>query len=134
MDKDSRLKLAIQKSGRLTDHSLDLLGRCGLKLSRGKDQLMAFGENLPLDVLFVRDDDIPDLVQEDVSDLGLVGLNVLEERRRAAPRPDSRFCVRWILASAAWRWQFPKAWRGKTFPRLPVCASPPPIRRCWRIS
>ena len=81
MDKDTRLKLAVQKSGRLTDHSLELLGRCGLKLSRGKDQLMGFGENLPLDVLFVRDDDIPDLVQEDVCDLGLVGLNVLEERR-----------------------------------------------------
>src|ERR1700749_4539288 len=76
-----RLKLAVQKSGRLTDPSLDLLSRCGLKLSRGKDQLMGFGENMPLDVLFVRDDDIPDLVQEDVCDLGLVGLNVLEEKR-----------------------------------------------------
>ena len=76
-----RLKLAVQKSGRLTDPSLDLLTRCGLKLSRGKDQLMGFGENMPLDVLFVRDDDIPDLVQEDVCDLGLVGLNVLEENR-----------------------------------------------------
>ena len=76
-----RLKLAVQKSGRLTDPSLDILTRCGLKLSRGKDQLMGFGENMPLDVLFVRDDDIPDLVQEDVCDLGLVGLNVLEEKR-----------------------------------------------------
>ena len=81
MDKETRLKLAVQKSGRLTDPSLDLLARCGLKLSRGKDQLVGFGENMPLDVLFVRDDDIPDLVQEDVCDLGLVGLNVLEERR-----------------------------------------------------
>ena len=81
MDKEMRLKLAVQKSGRLTDPSLDILARCGLKLSRGKDQLMGFGENLPLDVLFVRDDDIPDLVQEDVCDLGLVGLNVIEERR-----------------------------------------------------
>jgi ATP phosphoribosyltransferase len=80
-DKDTRLKLAVQKSGRLTEPSLDLLARCGLKLSRGKDQLMGFGENMPLDVLFVRDDDIPDLVQEDVCDLGLVGLNVLEEKR-----------------------------------------------------
>jgi len=78
---DLRLKLAVQKSGRLTDPSLDLLVRCGLKLSRGKDQLMGYGENMPLDVLFVRDDDIPDLVQEDVCDLGLVGLNVLEENR-----------------------------------------------------
>ena len=78
---EMRLKLAVQKSGRLTDPSLDMLSRCGLKLSRGKDQLMGFGENMPLDVLFVRDDDIPDLVQEDVCDLGLVGLNVLEESR-----------------------------------------------------
>ena len=78
---ETRLKLAVQKSGRLTEPSLDLLSRCGLKLSRGKDQLMGFGENMPLDVLFVRDDDIPDLVQEDVCDLGLVGLNVLEEKR-----------------------------------------------------
>ncbi|MEO7775197.1 MAG: ATP phosphoribosyltransferase, partial [Steroidobacteraceae bacterium] len=81
MDKDTRLKLAVQKSGRLTDPSIDLLARCGLKLSRGKDQLVGYGENMPLDVLFVRDDDIPDLVQEDVCDLGLVGLNVIEECR-----------------------------------------------------
>lgn len=81
MDKDARLKLAVQKSGRLTDPSVDLLVRCGLKLSRGKDQLIGYGENMPLDLLFVRDDDIPDLVQEDVSDLGLVGLNVIEEKR-----------------------------------------------------
>jgi ATP phosphoribosyltransferase len=81
MDKESRLKLAVQKSGRLTDPSVDLLVRCGLKLSRGKDQLIGYGENMPLDLLFVRDDDIPDLVQEDVSDLGLVGLNVIEEKR-----------------------------------------------------
>ena len=93
MDKEPRLKLAVQKSGRLTDPSLDLLGRCGLKLSRGRDQLMGFGENMPLDVLFVRDDDIPDLVQEDVCDLGLVGLNVLEERRLelAARGAQARF-------------------------------------------
>ncbi len=80
-DRAERLKLAVQKSGRLTDPSLDILARCGLKLSRGKDQLVGFGENMPLDVLFVRDDDIPDLVQEDVCDLGLVGLNVIEEKR-----------------------------------------------------
>src|SRR5215468_936963 len=77
----NRLKIAVQKSGRLTDSSLELLSQCGLKYSRGKDQLMCYGENMPLDVLFVRDDDIPDLVQEDVCDLGLVGLNVVEEKR-----------------------------------------------------
>src|SRR6202165_133096 len=78
-----RLKIAVQKSGRLNDSSLDLLSGCGLKYSRGKDQLMCYGENMPLDVLFVRDDDIPDLVQEDVCDLGLVGLNVVQEKRLA---------------------------------------------------
>jgi ATP phosphoribosyltransferase len=98
MDNDSRLKLAVQKSGRLTDPSLDLLARCGLKLSRGRDQLMGYGENLPLDVLFVRDDDIPDLVQEDVCDLGLVGRNVLEEkqlelRERGSPARFEELCT-----------------------------------------
>ena len=83
IDKTTRLKVALQKSGRLTDNSLDLLVRCGLKYSRGKDQLMCYGENMPLDVLFVRDDDIPDLVQQDVCDLGVVGLNVIEEKRLA---------------------------------------------------
>jgi len=83
MDKASRLKVALQKSGRLTDNSLDLLVRCGLKYSRGKDQLMCYGENMPLDLLLVRDDDIPDLVQQDVCDLGIVGLNVIEEKRLA---------------------------------------------------
>jgi len=81
-----RLKIAVQKSGRLTEPSLELLARCGVKLSRGKDQLLGYGENMPLDVLFVRDDDIPDLVREDVCDLGLVGLNVLEEKRLALAR------------------------------------------------
>ncbi|HLQ08499.1 MAG TPA: ATP phosphoribosyltransferase [Steroidobacteraceae bacterium] len=92
-----RLKVAVQKSGRLADPSVDLLARCGLKLSRGKDQLVGYGENLPLDVLFVRDDDIPDLVRQDVCDLGLVGLNVLEEKRLelAATGHPARFeCLR----------------------------------------
>ena len=76
-----RIKIAVQKSGRLTDHSLDLLTRCGLSYSRGRDQLICYGENMPVDVLLVRDDDIPGLVQEDVCDLGIVGMNVLEEAR-----------------------------------------------------
>jgi ATP phosphoribosyltransferase len=83
MDKDGRLKIAIQKTGRLTDHSLELLVKCGLKYSRGRDQLLCYGENMPLDVLLMRDDDIPDLVQEDVCDLGIVGRNVVEEKRLA---------------------------------------------------
>ena len=83
MERNQRLRIAVQKSGRLTENSLELLARCGLKYSRGKDQLMCYGENMPLDVLFVRDDDIPDLVQEDVCDLGIVGLNVIHEKRLA---------------------------------------------------
>lgn len=82
-DGTPRIKLAIQKSGRLTDNSLDLLAKCGLKYSRRKDQLVCFGENMPLDVLLVRDDDIPALVEDDVCDLGIVGFNVVEERRMA---------------------------------------------------
>ena len=78
-----RIKIAIQKSGRLTDNSLDMLVRCGLKYAAGKDRLILYGENLPIDVLLVRDDDIPDLVREDVCDLGIVGRNVLEEKQLA---------------------------------------------------
>ncbi|HEX9772797.1 MAG TPA: ATP phosphoribosyltransferase [Steroidobacteraceae bacterium] len=93
MDGAPRLKIAVQKSGRLTENSLDLLVRCGLKYSRGRDQLMCYGENMPLDVLFVRDDDIPDLVAEDVCDLGIVGFNVIEERRLSlASRGDEARC------------------------------------------
>lgn len=80
-EQQERIKVAIQKSGRLTDRSLELLERCGLKYTRGRDQLIGFGENMPVDVLLVRDDDIPGLVRDDVCDLGIVGMNVLEEKR-----------------------------------------------------
>jgi ATP phosphoribosyltransferase len=82
-DQQARVKIAVQKSGRLTEHSLELLSRCGLTWSRGKDQLICYGENMPVDVLLVRDDDIPALVQEDVCDLGIVGANIVLERRLA---------------------------------------------------
>jgi ATP phosphoribosyltransferase len=78
---EQRIKIAVQKSGRLTDHSVDLLERCGLKVTKSKDQLICYGENMPIDLLLVRDDDIPGLVSEDVCDLGIVGLNVVEEKR-----------------------------------------------------
>ncbi len=77
----ARIKIAIQKSGRLTELCLELLQQCGLKYSRGRDQLIGFGENMPVDFLLVRDDDIPGLVRDDVCDLGICGLNVLEEKR-----------------------------------------------------
>ena len=81
IDKPARIKVAIQKSGRLTEQSLDLLQRCGLKYTKGPDQLIAYGENMPVDVLLVRDDDIPGLVRDDVCDLGIAGLNIVEEKR-----------------------------------------------------
>ena len=79
---EQRIKIAVQKSGRLTDHSIDLLERCGLKITRSKNQLICYGENMPIDLLLVRDDDIPGLVSDDVCDLGIVGLNVVEEKRQ----------------------------------------------------
>ena len=80
---EQRIKIAVQKSGRLTDHSIDLLERCGLKITQSKDQLFCYGENMPIDLLLVRDDDIPALVSDDVCDLGIVGMNVVEEKRLA---------------------------------------------------
>jgi len=79
---EQRIQIAVQKTGRLTDHSIDLLQRCGLKLTQSKDQLFLYGENMPIDLLLVRDDDIPGLVSDDVCDLGIVGLNVVEEKRQ----------------------------------------------------
>ena len=80
---EQRIKIAVQKTGRLTDHSLHLLERCGLKFTQSKDQLFCYGENMPIDLLLVRDDDIPGLVSDDVCDLGIVGLNIVEEKRQA---------------------------------------------------
>lgn len=76
-----RLRIAVQKAGRLAERSLDLLARAGLELSRGRDELVARAENLPVDVLLVRDDDIPDLLREGAAELGVCGRNVLAERR-----------------------------------------------------
>ena len=78
---EQRIKIALQKSGRLSDHSLDLLERCGLKFTQSKDQLFCHGENMPVDLLLVRDDDIPGLVSDDICDLGIAGRNVIEEKR-----------------------------------------------------
>ena len=78
---EQRIKIAVQNNGRLTAHSLDLLERCGLRFRQSKDQLFCYGENLPIDILLVRDDDIPGLVHDDVCDLGIVGLNVVAEKR-----------------------------------------------------
>ena len=82
----NRLHLAIQKSGRLSEQSRDLLKGAGLKLSQsGKNQLAARAENFPLDLMLVRDDDIPTFVADGVCELGIVGQNVLEEYALGQP-------------------------------------------------
>ncbi len=78
-NKEKRLRIAIQKSGRLTDYTEKLFKNCGIKFNENRDHLLAHAENLPIDILRVRDDDIPGLVMDHVVDLGIVGENVLEE-------------------------------------------------------
>lgn len=75
-----RIKMAIQKSGRLTEKTLGLLKNCGVEFSWSKDKLYSVGLNFPLDLLLVRDDDIPEYVLDGVCDLGIVGENVLTEK------------------------------------------------------
>ncbi len=79
-----RLRIAIQKSGRMAEVSQDLLARCGLKFRQSRDKLFCFGESMPIDLLLVRDDDIPGLIAQGVCDLGIVGRNVLAEQALAA--------------------------------------------------
>lgn len=76
---NNRLKIAIQKSGRLSQECQDLLKACGIKFHHNKDRLMVYAKNQPIELLRVRDDDIPSLVFDGVVDLGFVGENVLEE-------------------------------------------------------
>jgi ATP phosphoribosyltransferase len=75
----SRLRVAIQKSGRLTERSQELLRSCGLKFARSKDQLFWYGQDFPVDLLLVRDDDIPRLLLDGVCELGIVGENTANE-------------------------------------------------------
>lgn len=80
-----RLRIAIQKSGRLADRSLDLIRDAGLKWVKGHNELLYRVENYPIDLIRVRDDDIPTFVADGVCDLGIVGENVLEEGRNGGP-------------------------------------------------
>jgi len=74
------LKIAIQKSGRLYEDSIKLLKECGIELNNGNKQLKAVAFNFPLEVYFLRDDDIPQYVYDGVADIGIVGENVLLEK------------------------------------------------------
>jgi ATP phosphoribosyltransferase len=74
-----RLRIALQKSGRLAERSLDLVRDAGLRVIKGHNDLLYRVENYPIDLLRVRDDDIPTFVEDGVADFGVVGFNVLEE-------------------------------------------------------
>jgi len=78
---NGNLKLALQKKGRLTEKSLELLKHCGIDIENYSEKLMVSAKNYNLDILFLRDDDIPEYVQDGVADIGIVGENVVVEKR-----------------------------------------------------
>ncbi|MEK9850930.1 MAG: ATP phosphoribosyltransferase [Candidatus Puniceispirillum sp.] len=81
MSDEKRLKIAIQKSGRLAEQSLKLLEKSGITLAKSRDQLLCRAENFPLDIFLVRDDDIPAFLATDVCQLGILGQNALLEKQ-----------------------------------------------------
>jgi ATP phosphoribosyltransferase len=78
----SKLKIAIQKSGRLSEKSLKLLSECGIKISNGDRKLKAEATNFPVEILFLRDDDIPQYVEQGVADIGILGENEIWEKEK----------------------------------------------------
>jgi ATP phosphoribosyltransferase len=78
----NKLKIAIQKSGRLYDDSVKLLKDCGIDLKNGVNKLKAECDNFPMEIYFLRDDDIPQYVEDAVADIGIVGENVLYEKNK----------------------------------------------------
>jgi ATP phosphoribosyltransferase len=110
---DTLLRIAIQKSGRLQEGSLHLLKESGLSFGNGKDQLKAQARNFPVEVLFLRDDDIPQYVEDKVADVGIVGENIFIEKRKknqlvtrldfakcrlsiAVPRSENYDGIKWL--------------------------------------
>ncbi len=87
MKDENRLRVAIQKSGRLAEKSISLFMKCGLDFDLRKDRLLHFSPDFPVDLMLVRDDDIPEYVADGVCDLGIVGENVFQEKYFC--KPDS---------------------------------------------
>lgn len=79
----SKLKIAVQKSGRLSEKSLKLLSECGIKISNGTRKLRSEARNFPAEILYLRDDDIPQYVEQGVADIGILGLNEVLEKNKA---------------------------------------------------
>lgn len=133
-----RLRIAIQKSGRLSEPARALLSSCGLGWRESRDRLFCYGESAPVDLLLVRDDDIPGLIADGVCDLGIVGRNVLLEQageREAAGRPPASRELRALgfggcrLALAVpedWEWRGPEQLQGKR-----IATSYPALLQRW---
>ncbi|UXN37291.1 ATP phosphoribosyltransferase [Avibacterium paragallinarum] len=79
MANTTRLRIALQKKGRLSKDCAELLKQCGVKINWNEQRLIAYAENMPIEILRVRDDDIPGLIFDGIVDLGIIGENVLEE-------------------------------------------------------
>lgn len=79
----SKLKIAVQKKGRLSEKSLELLRESGIRISNGTGRLKASSENFPVELLFLRDDDIPQYVEQGVADIGILGENEVLEKARS---------------------------------------------------
>ncbi len=120
-----RLRIAIQKNGRLSEPARALLSSSGLSWRESRDKLFCYGESLPVDLLLVRDDDIPGLIADGVCDLGIVGRNVLDEEidgRCAAGRPAAfrewralgfGGCRLALAVPEGWDWRGPQQLAGK---------------------
>lgn len=78
----SKLKIAIQKSGRLHEDSLQLLKSCGININNGKDQLKVSVNNFPIEILYLRNSDIPQYIEDGVADIGIIGENLLIEKQK----------------------------------------------------
>lgn len=128
-----RLRIAVQKSGRLGEPARGLLASCGLVWCEGGDRLFCHGESLPVDLLLVRDDDIPGLIAAGTCDLGIVGRNVLLEQTASMPE----CCREWralgfggcrleIAVPEEWPWAGPADLQGRR-----IATSYPSLLGAW---
>lgn len=122
------VRIAVQRSGRLAEGSLNLLRNMGLQFETYQDRLFASCRNLPVDILFLRDDDIPEYVQDGVAELGIVGQNVLEEDEAKVDRLlplDFGYCTLAIAVPEQRTWTTPQDLQGKCI----ATTSPVTLRR-----
>jgi ATP phosphoribosyltransferase len=127
-----RLRIAVQKSGRLGEPARALLAACGLAWAPGRDRLFCIGTTMPVDLLLVRDDDIPALLAEGACDLGIVGRNVLREYTADAPGLREwralgfGACRLAIAIPDDWAWEGPRTLAGRR-----IATSYPALLAAW---